>query len=145
MTTGHGQSIQVSALCDSSLLQPLFKNTTHEKNWNHYFKVFSLCVLCCISFSTFSYCGRPGASTHQLHFHERKTATFYTNSSEFTVTFGEQKYSSDSDEFEIIEVKYQLLKQKISYGTKRKNCWVLAELFGHDVAATLPSCWHSRE
>ena len=35
---------------------------------------------------------------------------------------GEQKYSSDSYEFEIIEVKYQLLKQKISYGTKRKNC-----------------------
>ena len=58
---------------------------------------------------------------------------------------GEQKYSSDSYEFEIIEVKYQLLKQKISYGTKRKNCWVLAELFGDDVAATLPSCWHSRE
>ena len=35
---------------------------------------------------------------------------------------GEQKYSSDSYEFEIIEVKYQLLKQKIRYGLKRKNC-----------------------
>ena len=66
-------------------MQAFLKKKTDKETWNHYFKVSSLCVLCCILFSTFSYCRSYGASIYQSLFHRRKSTTFYPNSWEFIV------------------------------------------------------------
>ena len=92
----------------------------YEETSNHYFIVSSLCVLCCILFSTFTYCGNCGSSTHQLLFHGRVKLSIQTVKSWLSYV-DEQKYSSVSHQLKIIKDKHQSFKQEIRFGKKGKT------------------------
>ena len=92
----------------------------YEETSNHYFIVFSLYVLCCILFSTFSYCRNCGVSTHQLLFQGRVKLSIQTVKSCLSYV-DERKYSSVSHQLKIIEDKHQSSKQEIRFGKKGKT------------------------